>query len=88
MAIGCRKLVPNSLELHAAKIEGKIMVPITTMDSKTYEFEVDSSTTCEELLKELQSKLGLKSVFGFSVYAKQSEEVLYKSLKSMHPEHF
>ncbi|KXJ11793.1 unconventional myosin-VIIa [Exaiptasia diaphana] len=75
MAIGCRKLAPASLELGAAKMEGKIMIPIITMDSKTYEFEVDSSTTCEELLKDFQSKLGLKNIFGFSVFAKQFEEV-------------
>lgn len=73
---GNRKLPPTLLELHAARVLGKIMLPVTTMDAVSYEFEVDSSTTCEELLNNLKNKLGLKSIFGFSVYARQFDQVM------------
>ncbi|KAK3731345.1 hypothetical protein QZH41_014595, partial [Actinostola sp. cb2023] len=75
LAVGCRKLAPTTLELQAAKVEGKIMLPVTTMDALTYEYEVDSSTTCEQLLLEMKKKLGLKNSFGFSVFAKQFDQV-------------
>lgn len=77
MNSGCRKLAATLLELHASKVEGKIMLPITTMDSVTYECEVDSTTTCEELLNDLKTKLGMKSIFGFSVFARQFDQVRY-----------
>ena len=57
------------------------MLPVTTMDAVTHEYEVDSSTTCEELLLELKNKLNLKSVFGFSVFAKQFDQVTVWKVK-------
>ncbi|XP_031558844.1 myosin-VIIa-like [Actinia tenebrosa] len=75
LEVGNRKLAPNFIEMHAAKVEGKIFLPVTTMDGKTVKYEVDSSTTCEELLQQIQKKIGLKNVFGFSVFAKVFDEV-------------
>lgn len=38
------------------------------MDGSTKSFEVNSATTCAELCQQIKEKLGLKNIFGFSIY--------------------
>ena len=45
------------------------------MDGATKSFEVDPATTCGELCKTIKEKLGLKNVFGFSIYVASLEQV-------------
>ena len=45
------------------------------MDGSTKSFEVDHGTTCGELCQMIKEKLGLKNVFGFSIYVASLEQV-------------
>ena len=51
-------------------------LPVTFMDGSTREFEVDPATTCAELCRLIKEKLGVKNIFGFSMYVASLEQVL------------
>ena len=44
------------------------MLPITFMDGNTKTLLADSATTARELCQQLSEKIGLKDLFGFSLY--------------------
>ena len=45
------------------------------MDGTTKLFEVDPATTCAELCKQIKETLGVKNLFGFSIYVSALEQV-------------
>lgn len=45
------------------------------MDGSTKSFEVDPAITCGELCQLIKEKLGLRNVFGFSIYVASLEQV-------------
>ena len=38
------------------------------MDGSIKKLEVDPATTCKELCKLIKKEIGMKSIFGFSIY--------------------
>ena len=45
------------------------------MDGSVKTFAVDSATTCAELCQLVKEKMGMKSIFGFSIYVTALEQV-------------
>jgi len=45
------------------------------MDGSTKTFEVDPAITCAELCQLIQNRLGLKDIFGFSIFIKALTQV-------------
>lgn len=45
------------------------------MDGSTQLIEVDPATTCSDLCKLIKEKLGMKNIFGFSIYVAALEQV-------------
>ena len=45
------------------------------MDGSTKTFEVDPSVTCAELCQLIKSELGLRDIFGFSIFIEALTQV-------------
>lgn len=75
LQVNCRRQPPTTVELEAIKNRCNPTLPVTFMDGSTREFEVDPATTCAELCRLIKEKLGVKNIFGFSMYVASLEQV-------------
>jgi len=75
LQVDCRRQPSTALELDAVKNRSSPIIPVTFMDGATKLFEVDPATTCAELCKQIKEKLGIKNIFGFSIYVSALEQV-------------
>ncbi|XP_053696662.1 myosin-VIIa-like [Sabethes cyaneus] len=73
---GTRRQPPSWLELQATKTKKPITLQVTTMDGSSKNLEIDSATTAGEMCENLAHSLGLKDVFGFSIFVMLMEKVL------------
>lgn len=72
---GSRKQPPTIAELEAVKTQSPLTLPVIFMDGARKTFEVDPATTCAELCQLIKNELGLKDVFGFSVFIEALSQV-------------
>ncbi|XP_074634080.1 myosin-VIIa-like isoform X1 [Acropora palmata] len=75
LEVNCRRQPPTTVELEAVKNRLSPAVPVTFMDGSTKLFQVDPATTCAELCQLIKLSLGIKSIFGFSIYVASLEQV-------------
>lgn len=75
LQINCRRQPPTTVELEAVKTQSKPIIPVTFMDGSAKTFAVDSAITCAELCQLVKEKMGMKSIFGFSIYVTALEQV-------------
>ncbi|XP_055591765.1 myosin-VIIa-like [Uranotaenia lowii] len=73
---GIRRQPPTFLELQATKSKQPIMVTVTLMDGASKNVEIDSATTASEMCEKIAFGVGLKDVFGFSIFVMLQEKVL------------
>ena len=59
----------------AVKTQSPLTLPVIFMDGARKTFEVDPATTCAELCQLIKNELGLKDVFGFSVFIEALSQV-------------
>ena len=57
------------------KSKGPIVLPVTTMDGENHAFNVDSAMGCEDLCIRIRDRLGMTSVYGFSIYVVGLDQV-------------
>uniref|UniRef100_A0A8C4S7H9 Myosin VIIB n=1 Tax=Erpetoichthys calabaricus TaxID=27687 RepID=A0A8C4S7H9_ERPCA len=65
---GVRGEPPSWLELQATKTKKPIVVSVTLMDGHNLSVLLDSASTAEEICCYIAQKIGLKDIFGFSIY--------------------
>ena len=65
------------LDCQAVKTQSQPIVPVTFMDGSIKKLEVDPATTCKELCKLIKKEIGMKSIFGFSIYIAALEQVSF-----------
>lgn len=75
LQIDCRRQPPSAVELEAVKTQSQPIIPVTFMDGSIKKLEVDPATTCKELCKLIKKEIGMKSIFGFSIYIAALEQV-------------
>ncbi|XP_020629443.1 myosin-VIIa-like isoform X2 [Orbicella faveolata] len=68
LQVGFRKQPPTTVELEAVKTQSPLNLPVIFMDGSTKTFEVDPAITCAELCLLIKNKLGLRDIFGFSIF--------------------
>ncbi|XP_041849279.1 unconventional myosin-VIIa-like [Melanotaenia boesemani] len=68
VANGERKELPCWIELQAANTKKPIDVSVTLMDDKTISLQLDSASTSAEVCQTVADKIGLKDIYGFSLY--------------------
>lgn len=73
---GTRRQPPSWLELQTTKTKKPILVVVTMMDGSSKNVEIDSATTAQEMCEKLSFGIGLKDVFGFSIFVMLQEKVL------------
>lgn len=59
----------------AVKSQSSLTLPVIFMDGTRKVFEVDPATTCAELCQLIKEELGLKDIFGFSVFIEALNQV-------------
>ncbi|XP_039618680.1 unconventional myosin-VIIa [Polypterus senegalus] len=72
---GVRGEPPSWLELQATKTKKPIVVSVTLMDGHSLSVLLDSASTAEEICRYIAQKIGLKDIFGFSIYIALYEKV-------------
>jgi len=75
LQVCCRKQPPTTVELEAVKTQSTLNLPITFMDGSTKTFEVDPAVTCAELCQLIKNELGLRDIFGFSIFIEALTQV-------------
>ncbi|KAK2831780.1 hypothetical protein Q7C36_016866 [Tachysurus vachellii] len=71
---GERKEVPCWMELHTTETKKPITVDVTLMDGRVLTLPIDSSSTSSELCSAIAEKIGLKDMYGFSLYISYREK--------------
>ncbi|XP_070700920.1 unconventional myosin-VIIb-like [Pempheris klunzingeri] len=74
-ANGERKELPCWIELQAAKSREPIDVCVTLMDDRTVSLQLDSASTSAEVCQAVADKIGLRDVYGFSLYISLHEKM-------------
>lgn len=75
LEIGSRTQPSTIVELEAVKSQSSLTLPVIFMDGTRKVFEVDPATTCAELCQLIKEELGLKDIFGFSVFIEALNQV-------------
>jgi len=75
LQVGFRKQPPTTVELEAVKTQSPLNLPVIFMDGSTKTFEVDPAITCVELCLLIKNKLGLRDIFGFSIFIEALTQV-------------
>ncbi|XP_048588923.1 unconventional myosin-VIIa isoform X2 [Nematostella vectensis] len=70
-----RKQPPSWIEMQASRRAENIVLPVTLMDGATLDCEVDANSTFKELCESIREKLGLKSIYGFSIYIAAVDQI-------------
>uniref|UniRef100_A0A1Q3FYL2 Putative myosin class v heavy chain n=1 Tax=Culex tarsalis TaxID=7177 RepID=A0A1Q3FYL2_CULTA len=73
---GTRRQPPSWLELQTTKTKRPILVSVTMMDGSNKNVEIDSATTAQEMCEKLAFGIGLKDVFGFSIFVMLQEKIM------------
>lgn len=77
-ATGTRGFPPGWTEFQAIKNYKPILLPITLMNGQRLLIRADSATTVQEVSHAIASKIGLREITGFSLYA-----TLYKRISCL-----
>ncbi|XP_078379190.1 myosin-VIIa-like isoform X1 [Oculina patagonica] len=75
LQVGCRRQPPTTIEIEAVKTQSSLNLPVIFMDGTTKTFEVDPAVTCAELCQLIKNKLGLRDIFGFSIFIEALNQV-------------
>ena len=59
----------------AVKKQSPIDVNVTFMDKVTKSFAIDPATTCQELCQAIKERIGMKNMFGFSIFIAALDQV-------------
>ncbi|KAI5635399.1 myosin head (motor domain) domain-containing protein [Phthorimaea operculella] len=73
---GPRTQPPSWLELQATKTKKPMLLTVTLMDETMKTVQSDSATTSEEICQQIADSIGLKDMFGFSLYITLYDKVL------------
>ncbi|XP_067331026.1 unconventional myosin-VIIa-like isoform X1 [Channa argus] len=68
LANGSRKELPCLIELQAAKAQKPIDAYVTLMDGRKINVELESASTSAEVCQTVADKIGVKDMYGFSLY--------------------
>ncbi|CAB3251355.1 unnamed protein product [Arctia plantaginis] len=73
---GPRTQPPSWLELQATKTKKPILLTVTLMDETMKTVQSDSASNAEEICQQIADSIGLRDVFGFSLYITLYDKVL------------
>lgn len=70
-----RKFKSYFLNWQAVKTQSPLNLPVIFMDGSSKTFEVDPAVTCAELCQLIKNELGLRDIFGFSIFIEALTQV-------------
>lgn len=81
---GPRTQPPSWLELQATKSKKPVLLTVTLMDETMKTVQSDSASNAEEICQQIAENIGLRDVFGFSLYITLYDKVLSLGSESEH----